>query len=133
MRGESVYRAGAESRAQPLDQMLPLTRRLALLEREAEVVTGERHHVVGSQRDFPHRLGKREIGEPLAQEEREMPGVAGRRDQADRDFGGGPFAGPVPEDQGLHAARTCGEEAAGPDEYPPRRQEERPHPWSRSG
>src|SRR6059036_2282390 len=84
---KSIYGIAAEPCAQPLDQVLPLARRLALLEPQPEVVTGERHHVVGSQRDFAHRLGKREIEEPLAQEQYEMLGVAGRRDQADRDFG----------------------------------------------
>src|SRR2546427_10810037 len=119
MRGESVYRAGAESRAQPLDQMLPLTRRLALLEPEPEVVTGERHHVVGSQRDFAHRLGKREIEEPLTHEQYEMLGVAGRRDQADRDFGGGFVAVPETEDEALHAARTRGAEPGALEDPPP--------------
>src|SRR5260221_8429141 len=97
MRGESVYRAGAESRAQPLDQVLPLAGWLALLEQQPEVAAGKRHHVVGSQRVFAHRPGDREIGKPLAQEQREMLGIARRRDQADRDFSGGLVAAAAPE------------------------------------
>src|SRR5712692_3003697 len=125
MRGESVYRAGAESRAQPLDRMLPLTRRLALLEREAEITAWKRHDVLCPQRDRAHGFDKRQIRKPLAQEQREVLGVAGRRDQADRDFGGGLVAVPEPEDEALHAARTRGEEPGELDDQPPRGEEQR--------
>src|SRR5438309_1088680 len=67
-----AYGIGPEPRAQPLDQMLPVTRRLAFFEQQPEVAAGKRHHVVGLQRDFAHRLGEREAEKPLAREQREM-------------------------------------------------------------
>src|SRR5882672_4789896 len=125
MRGESVYRAGSESRAQPLDQVLPLAGRFALLEQQPEVGAGKWYHVVGSQRDFAHRPGEREIEEPLAQEQREMLNIARRHDQADRDLSGRLVAVPEPEDETLHAPRTRGEEPGELHDQPPRGKEQR--------
>ena len=54
-----------------------------------------------------------------------MLGVAGRRDQADRDFGGGLVAVPELEAEALHSARTRGEEPGELDDQPPRGEEQR--------
>src|SRR5437773_10163280 len=49
--GDAAYRFGTETRSQPLDQVLPLAGRFALLEREAEVAAWKRHDVLRLQRD----------------------------------------------------------------------------------
>ena len=99
--------------------------RFALLEREAEVAAGKRHHIVGLQGELAHRRGELEVGEPLAHEQREVLGVAGRHDQADRDFGRSLVAVPEPQDEALHAARACGEIPGELDDQPPRGEEQR--------
>src|SRR5258708_13341452 len=52
-------------------------------------------------------------------------GVGRRRDQADRDFGGGLVAMLEPENKALHAARTRGKKPAKLHDQPPRGEEQR--------
>jgi hypothetical protein len=87
-------------------------------------VPGERRHFVHRQGDAAHRLGKRKAREPLAREHREVPGIARRRDQADRHLGGA-VSMAEPEDQALRAARARGEESRELDDQPLRSEQQR--------
>ena len=86
---DAVHRCGTQARAQALDQARPIALLLQFVGEQVLVGICQRFDRLHFQGDSAHRLGQRRLLQPLAQQQREVRGLAAGCDQTQLDPGGG--------------------------------------------